>query len=201
MQLLLELTVKMFDIACPELKSVYSIPNPYRRRLLIHYYVIRDHSVYSHSQWDTALQCNAISHWLGAYTDWYLRHLWEKMCKTNFFISVGAAMRACQRVSSPSKPSKPQVTIWEWRSKLNRSDTNWRHVFLDLDSLTSQWLLLSYNRNFSGGGILRASSFAAAIDYHRQRFGHLMASQFPHYWPFVRGIHRSSVDPPLKGPV
>ena len=29
-------------------------------------------SVYEPSQWEMALQCNAISHWLGAYTEWSL---------------------------------------------------------------------------------------------------------------------------------
>ena len=33
----------------------------------------RDHSVYASSQWETALQCNAVSHWLGSYTEWSLR--------------------------------------------------------------------------------------------------------------------------------
>ena len=35
---------------------------------------IRNHSVYAPSQWEMALQCNAISHWLGAYTEWSLLH-------------------------------------------------------------------------------------------------------------------------------
>ena len=30
----------------------------------------RDHFVYAPSHWEMALQCNAISHWLGAYTEW-----------------------------------------------------------------------------------------------------------------------------------
>ena len=30
----------------------------------------RDHSVYAPSQWETALQCNTIFHWLGIYTKW-----------------------------------------------------------------------------------------------------------------------------------
>ena len=34
--------------------------------------MIRDHSVYAPSQWETALQCNAVSHWLDAYTKWSL---------------------------------------------------------------------------------------------------------------------------------
>ena len=32
----------------------------------------RDYFVYAPSQWETALQCNAVSHWLGAYIDWSL---------------------------------------------------------------------------------------------------------------------------------
>ena len=32
----------------------------------------RDRFVYAPSQWETALHCNAVSHWLGAYTDWSL---------------------------------------------------------------------------------------------------------------------------------
>ena len=32
----------------------------------------REQSRYAPSQWETALQCNAISHWLGEYLDWSL---------------------------------------------------------------------------------------------------------------------------------
>ena len=31
-----------------------------------------DHSVYVPSRWEMALHCNAVSHWLGAYTEWSL---------------------------------------------------------------------------------------------------------------------------------
>ena len=34
--------------------------------------VRRDHFVYTHSQWETTLQCNVVSHWLCAYTKWSL---------------------------------------------------------------------------------------------------------------------------------
>ena len=34
--------------------------------------VFRDHFVYAPSQWETALQCNIVSHWLGAYSKWSL---------------------------------------------------------------------------------------------------------------------------------
>ena len=32
----------------------------------------RDHFVYASSQWETTLQCNVVSHWLGAFTKWSL---------------------------------------------------------------------------------------------------------------------------------
>ena len=34
----------------------------------------RDQSRYAPSQWETSLQCNDVSHWLGAYLDWSLPH-------------------------------------------------------------------------------------------------------------------------------
>ena len=34
-----------------------------------------DHFVYAPSQWETALQCNTVSHWLGAFTKWSLQRL------------------------------------------------------------------------------------------------------------------------------
>ena len=37
-------------------------------------FYIRDHFVYGTSQWETTLQCNVVSHWLGAFTKWFLLH-------------------------------------------------------------------------------------------------------------------------------
>ena len=36
----------------------------------------RDHFVYAPSQWETTLQCNVVSHWLGAYTKLSLNQCW-----------------------------------------------------------------------------------------------------------------------------
>ena len=46
----------------------------------------RDHSVYVLSQWETALHCNAVSHWLGAYTEWSLVTL---TCHNWFYKDTG----------------------------------------------------------------------------------------------------------------
>ena len=34
--------------------------------------IYRDHFVYALSQWEATLHCNVASHWLGAYTQWFL---------------------------------------------------------------------------------------------------------------------------------
>ena len=35
---------------------------------------IRDKTRYAPSQWETSLHCNKVSHWLGTYLDWSLKH-------------------------------------------------------------------------------------------------------------------------------
>ena len=43
----------------------------------------RDHFVYALSQWKMMLQCNVISHWLGAYTIWSLQQISHTGIKGN----------------------------------------------------------------------------------------------------------------------
>ena len=42
----------------------------------------RDHSVYAPSQWEMVLHCNAISHWLGTYTEWSLDEVQSSYSRT-----------------------------------------------------------------------------------------------------------------------
>ena len=44
----------------------------YKQESRKHLNPIGDHFVYASSQWETTLQCNVVSHWLGAYTKWSL---------------------------------------------------------------------------------------------------------------------------------
>ena len=49
-----------------------TLPNLHAKISELTMCVIRNHFVYAPSQWETTLQCNVISHWLGAYTKWFL---------------------------------------------------------------------------------------------------------------------------------
>ena len=51
----------------------------------------QDHSVYAPSQWEMALQYKAISHWLGAYTEWSLLHLLVRYCSDDTFTLMDSA--------------------------------------------------------------------------------------------------------------
>ena len=42
-----------------------------------------DHSLYALSQWETALQCNTLSHWFGAYTEWSVHLPWQAKLSYN----------------------------------------------------------------------------------------------------------------------
>ena len=48
---------------------------------------LRHHFVYVPSQWEMALQCNAISHWLGKYTEWSLFPLGTLRLLCNMVVS------------------------------------------------------------------------------------------------------------------
>ena len=50
--------------------------NQHNQRLILFIFrTLRDNFVCTPSQWETTLHCNVVSHCLGAYTKWSLRHL------------------------------------------------------------------------------------------------------------------------------
>ena len=56
---------------------------------------VRDHSVNVPSQWEMALHCNAISHSLGAYTEWSLK-VWRLMfCLRSLLCVILWYIRLC----------------------------------------------------------------------------------------------------------
>ena len=66
------------------------------------YHDSRDHFVSAPSQWETTLHCNVVSHWLGAYTKWFLWH--------NFFLNRWVLyLRYSCRSTYPRLGSGPQL--------------------------------------------------------------------------------------------
>ena len=70
------------------------------RRGCIH----RDHFVYAFSQWETTLQCNIVSHWLGPYTEWSLIQgplsgWWLKITDVHKVLATERGRYKCNTVS------------------------------------------------------------------------------------------------------
>ena len=75
----------------------------------------RDNFVYAPSQWETTLQCNVVSHWLGAYTKWSL----AMDARYNMAIEIHYLHSTSDNVTSLTsisfgKGNAPQSIRWLW---------------------------------------------------------------------------------------
>ena len=81
----------------------------------------RDHFVYVPSQWETTLHCNVVSHWLGAYTKWFLL--------TSIFVVVSQV----EIVNKSSRLIAGRISLKLW--------LDWRTSKLHVTVLCAQGLL------------------------------------------------------------
>ena len=123
------------------------------------------------SQWETSLQCNAMSHWLGANLESAVlltrvpsRERWRRR-------------RRCRHPCSRSSCGAGCTSRWQERSLRGR-----------MDKVTSGWK--GCRGNTSG---MRMN---CTVMIHAKHADVMARKRFPCYWPFVRGIHRS----PLVSP-
>ena len=69
----------------------------------------RDQSVLAHSQWETTLHCNVVSHWLSAYTKWSLHKISLSCCRDH----SGYGLSQWETVSSLSpSPEWSLMLVW-----------------------------------------------------------------------------------------
>ena len=67
------------------------------------YTLARDHFVYVPSQWETMLQCNVVSHWLGACTKWSLCSLSKRV---SYIVRAEEVYNLCDADSMSSLKGK-----------------------------------------------------------------------------------------------
>ena len=77
----------------------------------------QDHSVYAPSQWQTTIQCNVVSHWLGAYTNWslYTHYIPLNMCVDLLWFGILWPYKTIARVHK----KRVQVLLWWPRLQKN----------------------------------------------------------------------------------
>ena len=83
-------------------------------------YWIRDDFVYAPSQWETTLQCNVVSHWLGACTEW---SCWMKAGGINQRLSLFQLWNKLQHLHPVSFGDIP----WFWSGL----STHWGRHYAD----------------------------------------------------------------------
>ena len=109
----------------------------YRWRISVVYIISifhRDNFVYAHSQWETTLQCNVVSHWLGVFTKWPLSPSYWK-CPGKFWgnklwqyrhKSYTANVWSCSESKQSIYPGRPIMHVvefccawyfWDWPFK------------------------------------------------------------------------------------
>ena len=84
--------------------------------------VDKDHFVYALSQWETTLQCNVASHWLGAYTKWSLLiDIVTPTLKQNVIFAKFSSLGALEVVkmktfsaASGENPTKMMAFQFQW---------------------------------------------------------------------------------------
>ena len=83
-------------------------------------FIIKDQSRYAPIQWETPLQCNDVSHWLGAYLDWFLQNVLHKPLYVRAWISNSKQNFTCHVILNlclnfNGGAVKPPLTLWhEW---------------------------------------------------------------------------------------
>ena len=66
-----EIMMLIIAVIYPKFQWVYKAKSMFGLIMLFHP-IISDHFVNAPSQWEMVLYCNAMSHWLGTYTEWSL---------------------------------------------------------------------------------------------------------------------------------
>ena len=134
---------------------------------------IRAYSVYAPSQWDTALQCNAKSHWLGAFTEWSLNSFkstsWRCRIKTLQFTCIVILW-----LGIDDKPILVYIMVWR-----RTRDNHYNDVIMG--TMASQITSLT---------IVYSTVIQAQIKKKHQSSASLA---------FLRGIHRDRWIPRTKG--
>ena len=93
--------------------------------------VHRDRSVHAPSQWETMLQCNVVSHWLGAYTKWSLRYL-KLSQQSKKILSNRSGRHSLHHIYSTSNTTWLNIVIPTYTLSLLRKKTEFFNYYIKL---------------------------------------------------------------------
>ena len=108
-----------------------------------HHDDIRDQPRYAPSQWETSLQCNDVSHWLGAYLDWSLWYHLDQ-CRYIHSLCFGKTMSGWSyHTWFESRTSGPNGRIYKaietCKVETPKMIMKWQKKYPDQSSYTEDW--------------------------------------------------------------
>ena len=101
----------------------------------------RDHFVYVLSQWETTLQCNVISHWLGTFTIWSL----HDPSGVKFTLATSGTLKGCFRLCQWF--SLPRLVLWINHLPPHQIQSSNKANLRDLIAATGLVILLKLDSN------------------------------------------------------
>ena len=137
----------------------------------------RHHFVYVPNQWETTLQCDVISQWLGTYTKWSLSmftKVHDDTYGTHKRPQINGLVQDCSNSSALGQDIRCEYFGWKW-----------------------QWTELEDNINQN----LRWKQFSTSSCVATQHDDVMPWTHSPHYWPFVLRIHIFMMNSQHKGSV
>ena len=117
-------------------RSLTIIPCPLPHNLSM----CRDHFVYAPRQWETKLQCNIISHWLGTYTKWSLHmeiHWNRNAVISTTFTSLAVLDKMTTSCAANEKNFIKMMTLPFQYKMITSNYKNWKFVFPFLCTLST----------------------------------------------------------------
>ena len=100
----------------------------------------RDHFVYAPSQWETTLLSNVISHWLGAYTKWSLKILFQLSNDIGFSIGLCGVKVIWDMIKFIANHHNLNIHIWDLYECIKQN--------LDFDVFwINPWIIISLQKS------------------------------------------------------
>ena len=151
------------------------------------------------SQWETALLCNDVSHWLGARLESALVYV----CTYSFMLHCGQHLsnrRHDATVTSPaSRVGDVAHAFWSWFLVVRRCFVV--EVIVGGDTCQASHKDIIFIAEGRLQSCFRFRHAWRTVWLRKLHIDVMTRKCFPHKWPFVRGVHRWPVDSLRKGPV
>ena len=98
------------------------------------------------SQWGMVLHCNAISHWLGAYTEWSMSYIWKSSKQKHYSdVTLLRHLKSlATQLSTVCSPTK-RPHYWPFVKRIHLWPVMWKALYVLISSGVSIFHIKKFN--------------------------------------------------------